>query len=738
MAENTDREVRSARAVAFQADFFSSPNLIRPEAYGGALNDALRWQLKGNVDRPMLLPLQLAAGEPVIWYACAHGPVMLRALQHEVTAFLGPSFVKMAPSDRAPDAADVHMIPLAEKAELQTIRFVSTGSDDKPVLARWHTYWQLIGRRPATAIHLPQTLGQARAAFDRALAARSQSASVAALAALRERFGLSAENRLYLEIRHAAAFGRWEEIARHRLLHSITNLPLPTETYGDVMEAVYESEVRSYEQAPQVDDLLIRFRERMLDVLKPLFRTRRTSTRGSVLKAFVLHELAQDRPQAKVCKRLLKDLPNGAFGGLDAVVRDRISSLDVADAAWLAQQALELEQFDRAYELLWSQPDDASVLQGLIICAREAENSDKACAVLERLDGAPSEIRTVVERAAPTRLQRLRLLAAKHVRATASLADRIRRGQDESAEDYIERWREWSRSSLEEADLSNSADMITVAGYLTHLVVEEPDLFESVCPLWHELFVDRFDPDRRLIPVYVALLEGLRVRGSFAEADLELVKQTLTALILAGPDAKTYARAVDEVHEIFKEERSPYVMGWILDVCDGLAIAPARDPDSRLRLLTSVVQAGIEYRKRMTSIQHGLLKLLAGEANLSLPEAPKEGLSTETSLSADPLSGGILALYSLDEMATQRAALLLREQHPELRIEVNADHVCTPRLRSLAQRASVFVFAWKSSKHAAYDCVKASIKCKEALVMVPGAGTTSLIVAATQRMQQVD
>ena len=55
-----------------------------------------------------------------------------------------------------------------------------------------------------------------------------------------------------------------------------------------------------------------------------------------------------------------------------------------------------------------------------------------------------------------------------------------------------------------------------------------------------------------------------------------------------------------------------------------------------------------------------------------------------------------------------------------MRVECNSELVCTPRLRKLAQSADVFVFAWKSSKHAAYDCVKAALPDKDVLVMAPG------------------
>jgi predicted AAA+ superfamily ATPase len=43
----------------------------------------------------------------------------------------------------------------------------------------------------------------------------------------------------------------------------------------------------------------------------------------------------------------------------------------------------------------------------------------------------------------------------------------------------------------------------------------------------------------------------------------------------------------------------------------------------------------------------------------------------------------------------------------------------------------VFVFAWRCSKHAAYYCVKANSQ-KEVLVMARGVGTSSLVSAAVE------
>ena len=93
-----------------------------------------------------------------------------------------------------------------------------------------------------------------------------------------------------------------------------------------------------------------------------------------------------------------------------------------------------------------------------------------------------------------------------------------------------------------------------------------------------------------------------------------------------------------------------------------------------------------------------------------------------------------VAIYSLDEAATRRAVEILKSLHPRWVIDTNADQVCTDRLKALAHKATVFVFAWRCSKHAAYYCVKASSQ-KENLVMARGVGTTSLVAAAIEFLQ---
>ena len=66
--------------------------------------------------------------------------------------------------------------------------------------------------------------------------------------------------------------------------------------------------------------------------------------------------------------------------------------------------------------------------------------------------------------------------------------------------------------------------------------------------------------------------------------------------------------------------------------------------------------------------------------------------------------------------------------YPGCRVEVNSDLVCSTQLASLADGADLFVFAWKSSSHQAFYCVKEAMAPREP-VWASGKGTVSILRA---------
>lgn len=737
---SADSQAQSDRARALQAAFFALPNRCNSSTFSSkpeeqfALQSSLRRHASGATDRGVLLPFRDSEEGPTAWYVCAPSLQMLRALQDEMRAFVGPSYAEERPQSRTHDSADRHALPLIESAGWHAIRLDSPDMrTDAVVLRQWKTYQDLLSRRPRVPSYVPSTFHQLRALFDRALLARNEVGAQAAMAALRERFGVSAENRQFLEIRLNAAFERWDAIAQHSLLPQLIHLQLPPETYGDVMEALYRTRVQVFEAAGTVEPLLEQFRTEIAGPAQPLFMTRRTSRRPAVLKAFVLQELIQDEPQWAVCERLLQELPAGAFGAVDPLVRQRCAQTPRTADAGPALAALHNEQFDRAWELFWPLPDAVDVLRGLIACARESDDPAKVAAVLARLDAAEEAIRNSVESASATRLARLRS-SYQAPPQPDKLSAQFARWPDEPEDRYVERWAEFARS-VDPAALLAEAGMVGVAvDMLMRQAVEEPALFERLYPLWHELFIERTDSDPRLVLLYLEMLEALRARDVFQRTDQELLHQILVAIVDSGDDA-AYRRAVDTIAKVFEAIRSPLALGWALDVCDSLSQRRVRDADARMRLLSQVVQACQEFSSRLEPLQAHQLRLLAQEAKLELPALPPPPAPASDEAQAVDETAYRVAIYSLDEAATRRAVEILKSLHPHWVVDTNADHVCSDRLKALAQHAHVFVFAWRCSKHAAYYCVKA-VSQKENLVMARGVGTTSLVAAVVEFIQR--
>ena len=739
--ESEETKRRAEMATAIQTAFFSTPNSYRqapsenPDERDrwvvSALQEELRWNCQGRQDRPVLLPCRMGDEELTTWYVCVPSDEMSRALWAEMQAFIGPSYADFGTGGGDFNAADAHATPLFNRLGWRWIRFRAfRRSHEEKIVQQWGTYWSLQERRPQAASYVPKSFNQLRAAFDRALTARDEQAAKSALASLRDRHGLTAENRIFLDIRLAAAFERWSQIAEHRLLSSLLSTHLPAETYGDILEALYEVHLRPFEGASSVSDLLEEFGQTVLVDAAPLFRTKRTSKRPAVLKTFLLHELSHESADASLCKGLLTSLPVGAFGQLDDAIRRHISGLTSSTALEDAMQAVDAEQFDRAFELLRQLPDDLGVLRALLRCVREIEDPAKAKTIVERILKTPESLQTSIQTASPKTWMRVLELATTATATPNSLLEQLKwqTSSGESVEQYVIRWREVARSTAPALLLAEPGLPEGAADYLTELTIGHPDVFEQVYPLWHELFIERAGPQSVLIPVSMALLETLRARDILGDPELALLRDTLLCLVRSGADTVAYRHAIEEVCAVFAQVRSPQATTWGLDVCDGLAIAPARDPNARLSLISAVVQAGVEFYPRLGPLEHELLQLIAGEAGIELNIPSLDHKETETESIVGPEFH--IGLYSLDTEASRRARVLLEKLYPNIQVECNADEVCTPKLKALAHGSDIFVFSWKSSKHAAYYCVKASVLHASNLVMAAGAGTTSLVRAA--------
>lgn len=749
MNPTTDPTVaaRQAQATQLQASFFTAPNLYQLDAIGcaeterrimGMLDPALRHHRQGQEGRPLLLPYRTQADAETTWYACASSDAQARALNDEMMAFIGPSYAHFAAVGEGGCTSANALVSAAFGRRV--LSFTGQRGCDTKIAEQWQRYWHLLQRRPADCAAIPQTFAQVRARFDRALLAGNEPAARAAIGELRERHGLSAENALFLDIRLLAAFSRWEVIAGHRLLASLLSLRLPPETYGDLVQALYEFHVAPFEVTADPDRLITEFRSELLATAAPLFRTRGSSRRPAVIKSFLLYELAQAHADPLVCAGLLGELPAGSFGAAEVGLRAQVLALQTAaDPAAAAQAALDAEQFDRAYELWWTQVDSVDALRALLRCAREIGDPEHAAAVRDRVRAADPELSAAVQSTSPVMWVRVCDYAAHCIPVVQRWAQRLAWHPDgpESVTDYIARWREGARAWDAAALVAEPGLPQAAADILLDLAVEHPEVYDQVLPLWQELFVERLPVSAHWLPVYRALLETLRMRDAFGDEDLVLVRAALDRILIgSGVDHDTYVAVVDEVHAIFEAVNSPHTLDRSIEVCDLLALAPCRDESARLRLLTQTLDLARRCAARLTNTQRTMLAMLTRECGIAFEPASDTRADSACDDSGTCVAGLRLALYSLETAASHRARNVLLQLYPGLRIDLAADEVCTDYLKSLARSVDWFVFAWKRSSHQAYYCIKGTVRSTDRLLMAPGAGTSSLVETANKSLQR--
>jgi hypothetical protein len=724
---------------------FSAPNSLRwpveeqvDEGPAVAASMSIRQFLRGKHDWPLLLPVK-RVDTGLCWYLCAHSEGQLRALHEEMRAFVGPTFAEfpsmrsaLDPSDPVEEALDARFtgrvlkLPVPAKYEAKASRQIDT-------------YLTLLSERPAITANAVESFGQLRSRFDVALLAGNEGTAQEYLTALCAR-DLSAENRHFLRIRFHAALGHWDKIVAYPLLPSLLKLKLPPETYSDIFEALYQANLHKVEEAGSLDALLDAFQTRLFEPYAELFRTRRQVSRPSVLKGFICRELSLPTPDPKYCLALLAQLPEHAFPpAIDAAVRARCERLDSPDTQLAARAALEMEEFDRALALYQQLPRTTDSLCAMLRCAREIGDPGVAHAVLAMVSSVPGETQAEVVKRTPKMHQKVVELAAQvsgaNGAATESAVKRLDwlKDEGETAEAYVERWREGAGSWDPEGLLSEVGCGKKAAAIIENLSLTEPDVFEQVFPLWYRLFIERMHaPDTRLVPVYLALMATLRVREVFAEDELTLVKRAVNCVLDCSVSAQLYEGMVSELQEILQTVGSFQYVDWALEVADLLATTSSRTSEGRVRFMSTAIATALKFVRRLSPVQRGLLLQLAVEAGIAveLPEPTTDGDQAEGTTAVT----GRVAIYTLDAAAAERAKTILQRTYPQLRVDLNGDTVCTTALKQLARQADWFVFAWRCATHQAWFCVKAAVANSNTLCWASGNGAASLAQAVERQL----
>lgn len=740
------------REIRWLERFFSGRNALHWDAIVGVsahpawLEQVVPWLELLEHDRddlPIVLPVFDKDG-PTTWYAVALNENAAAALGEELTGVIGLSYSDFCGQLCPCQADDPIEATLRERFGRFVYRFSAQSQENKAdIVKALSMYLGILRRRPDTPDRTQQPFGKIRGDFDRALLSGNEIAARRLLDELLATGRADAVQQKFLEIRLLAGLGRQQELSHNdALIKSIMDLSLPPQTLTDVVDALYSRFISSFENEANVDVVISAFKQHISKRFGPLFKERKGVRQASVLKAFLLYELTQDAPNATRCEALVSAYPEEATG--KALVQRWLSSLrepvapptpaNEPDPFNIARQAVGDEDYEVAIDLYFKLLPDVRAYSGLLRCVVEFSTSDLTSKVLGLIDTAPANVRSTLSDRDTKRIATLRAQTAMQAQvntlpvgwitwAEAVVAEQYKTSPIGILADAVQKW------SVEDY-LREPVQCEKLASIIGNATGSAEEIFRDAFPYLIEFFADRpSSPTRGFAPLYVMLIEIVACNGSASADELELVTSLVHALLSVAPSRDVYTDAVRALGEIVSENKAASNMDWALNLAELLAIFPSPDAEARLRVFMAVIELIRGNGHRLSDTQRTVLHLLVKDYDCPqlLECFPVPELTPDEEEKGAHFSG-LIGIYTLMEGAGLRAKQLLQKILPQARVELNGDFVATERLKHLAAAADVFVFAWRSSKHQAFFCVKES-RGDRPLQLPLGKGTASILQA---------
>lgn len=728
--------------------FFSGDNQLTwqsiREGYapGIQLAQVLPWLSilsKGLISEfPIILPIYKQNGT-VVWYGMAQNNQLFSQLCDEINSFIGSSYTDIKTLSFSNDNSDQEKAIIEQFGECVISFTANTTSNQSKIEESLLVYNKLLSRRPKLPNRMQRPFGKVRADFDIALLAGNSKNAEIFLDELIKFGRIDSAQQKCFEIRMLSGLGRQMELARnHPLICSVVDLQLPAKILIDIIDALYEIYIRPIEKNSDVTVIFKSFKQ---NILRPfgasLFKDRKGIRHPTILRLFLLFELVQDNPSRNRCDLILSAYPEQAEGRKLAVhwyegLPVDYVNLQPTTSEQIIKQALVDEDYDLAYDLClkWTSPN-YWIYSTLIRCATELSDLKVKKKILDLCNSLPLEITSKFISKDLNRIENLKavceiqtiqesdftwLVWAESVNKGATLSSSIK-----ILDDYISKW-SVDEYIYEQDTCANLARLIGNANTL------QVDIYRAAFPFFVEFFVERPNHEcRTFIPIYVAILEILALSGSLSPDELEIVFSITLVLLSTGISYKVYIETIDALQLIVKSNNSIVSLDWALNISELLIVYQSEDDgNSRLTLFYDVISIVKTTLHRVTRPQADLLELLAKDYEYDISALFPRDNCVDVSASNKAEFEGYIGIYTLTDGAGQRAKRLLEGYFPQAKVETNNDHEATEKLRSLAKNADIFVFAWKSSKHQAYFCVKDARQNKD-IVLPLGKGTASIV-----------
>lgn len=564
---------------------------------------------------------------------------------------------------------------------------------------------ETLARAPLLQRNAPEPTSWLLARFQDCLNTTNRAGAAGVLARLGDELRLDSLNLQFLRVQLRAAFGEWREIVESPSFSHLCHVRRTPAVTAILLEALYHHHIgEGFDLGDSAGTLDVYSRE-VRSLAQPLLATSMVSTlRAGALRLYGLEAL---------------------LGALDGSIVAALSERE-QDLGWIARDAA----WPTTEPLAPAPIEDIEAARAAIIRAGDEDSLvswAESNAALSQLDpAAQAQVRaaepfkTLLEEVAPS-LPEPPLSWGQWferiVDATFTAAFEIaRRGKDE-----------WS---IGDRECDPEAARALEAGL--HRALNDPLAAERIAEALPFIVAwlnrDEAFPRPSLQGFYATLLTLFSLNAGRGRSTYESSQVLTSGLLSIGLDRDAYRALIADVEELAGDGFGVGMVYWLLEIVEEFMQAATPDGDARGQFLHRVMSKLAPLYARLSVLQRASIVRLAGELGWTLDEF---GINS-TAIGDDALAGRLadmrIAIYSLTEAASSQAKEAIEQASPTAKVDCNADHAGTPRLRALAENVDLFVLVWRSAKHAATDFIRAH-RGEKPLLFAQGKGSSSILRA---------
>jgi hypothetical protein len=713
------------------------------------------WIKRLELGLPTVLPYK--NHQDTTWYGIAQSERQLRGLEEYLTAFIGPTWSTFRGQQASLDPNNPVEAAITNFTEGRAFKFQGQLNNKGQSTEIWQALElmrQVIDHKVAPTSSTPRATGRVLRDFFMALQVGDRPAAESQLLYLQKHNRLDPSNLLFLKVRMLSELQEWQELLNLSELPDLLQTRRPNDVTQALIRAVYQKELKYFEQTNAVQSAVTYFHESVLPQYSSLYTARGNSHQPETLKSFMILAVGSRTPNANLCQELLL-IPG--LSKEDQAYLEQLSNLlssnstspqtPTLNSLQQAEEAAQQLSWDEVLKFASPTPPSLGKTRLLFQVFYEVETLETHRAALQAYQELSPEDQAILE---STRLGRDCLKQLCNLEKPTNqipdnwlswLQELDKNPEWDIAVDIARQGeQEWNITQLltENGAIQQFTNLLNSVG---GNINTEQSLANALPHLLGAFQNDEQYPRREFAPIYRYLIDLLVMTSEGGDPDLVLFNELVIALLQLGTNQHIYQEIIGYALDLWENYGSPAKIDWILDLINILVIQPCLDQDLRSQILFAAATTLQKFSDRIDDIQWNLFDALVRDLNIktSLPDLPPQKEypedSSETNIFTKLAYKSVL-IYTLTEPVAQRVKTLLENSCEGIKIHVSYAKGGSEQLKNWVRNDDLVVMVTASAKHAATNFIEAHITDHKNLIRVNSKGSAGMLREIQSHLNQ--